>query len=239
MSPHRPHRQAFTLLEVLAAATAMAAIAGALYASLHVAFQARGTALRAIEAVRTVEGAVDLMRQDIESAVLSKGELTGPFVAQQATDAAGKNDSLIFFAVGADPEADDAMGDVRKVEYSCDEAADRSGVNLVRHVTSNLLSEKEVAPREEVICRGVRSFTLRYFDGTNWQATWDSTTVDNALPTAVEITLELQPADKNALPGAAGYRLCRTVPIPCGQGTSASGTTTTTTGGAAAGGGKP
>ena len=50
MSPHRPHRQAFTLLEVLAAATAMAAIAGALYASLHVAFQARGTALRAIEA---------------------------------------------------------------------------------------------------------------------------------------------------------------------------------------------
>lgn len=228
--PRRPHRQAFTLLEVLAAATAMAAIAGALYASLHAGFKARGSALRAVEAVRTVEAAVDVMREDIESAVLSKGELTGPWVAQQASDSTGQNDSLIFHAAATDAEVDEAMGDVRKVEYSCDEAAGGAGVNLVRHVTSNLLSEQEALPREEVLCRGVRSFTLRYFDGTNWQATWDSTTVDNALPTAVEITLELTPPAP-VRPGEAGYRLCRTVPVPCGQGIPVTTSSTTTSGG--------
>ncbi|MEI7835057.1 MAG: type II secretion system protein GspJ [Planctomycetota bacterium] len=237
MRPRRPHRQAFTLLEILAATAAMAAIAGALYGSLHVAFKARGTALRAVDTVRAVKAAVDVIREDLESALPSKGELTGTFVGQKATDLGGQNDSLIFHAVATDPEVDQAMGDVRKVEYSCDPGQAGAGLNLVRHVTSNLLSEREVAPREEVLCRRVRAFTLRYFDGTNWQATWDSTTVDNALPTAVEITLELDPADP-ASRSQAGYRLCRVVTIPCGQGVSAPGTTTTT-GGAAAGGAKP
>ena len=80
---------------------------------------------------------------------------------------------------------------------------------------------------------------MRYFDGTNWQLTWDSTTVGNALPTAVEITLELPPggetATKNTEPG---YRLCRVVSIPCGRGVSA-GTTTTTTGLSSTSGGTP
>ena len=37
---------------------------------------------------------------------------------------------------------------------------------LVRRVTTNLLSQVQVEPQEEVLCRGVRALNFRYFDGT-------------------------------------------------------------------------
>jgi hypothetical protein len=37
----------------------------------------------------------------------------------------------------------------------------------------------------------VRSFNLRYYDGLTWQDSWDSTLLDNNIPVAVEVTLEL------------------------------------------------
>jgi hypothetical protein len=43
----------------------------------------------------------------------------------------------------------------------------------------------------------VRSFNLRYFDGSTWQDSWDSTQLDNMCPTAVEVTLELQRLDRD------------------------------------------
>jgi hypothetical protein len=72
----------------------------------------------------------------------------------------------------------------------------QSGGNvLVRRVTTNLLSPSTPTYYDEVVCRGVRSFNLRYFDGSAWQDEWDSTLQDNNSPTAVEVTLELQRGD--------------------------------------------
>ena len=62
---------------------------------------------------------------------------------------------------------------------------------LVRDVTSNLLAEIQSDPQEEVLCRGVRSLNFRYFDGLTWQDSWDSTQVSNAIPSAVEMVIEL------------------------------------------------
>jgi prepilin-type N-terminal cleavage/methylation domain-containing protein len=65
---------------------------------------------------------------------------------------------------------------------------------LVRQVQRNLLADVETgeADDESVVCRGVRTFQLRYFDGTQWLDTWDSSQTGNALPMAVEVTLELE-----------------------------------------------
>jgi hypothetical protein len=38
----------------------------------------------------------------------------------------------------------------------------------------------------------VAGLTLQYFDGTNWNATWDSTGEDNELPVAVQVALTIQ-----------------------------------------------
>ncbi len=71
-------------------------------------------------------------------------------------------------------------------------------------------------PDEEVLCRNVRSFTVQYFDGTNWQDNWDSTTVGNVLPMAVAFTIELNPANpKN--PNATPLRISRVITLPCAK----------------------
>jgi len=62
---------------------------------------------------------------------------------------------------------------------------------LVRRVTTNLLSQVAVDGDEEVLCRGVRAVNFRYFDGTTWQDSWDSTQINNNIPTAVEMIVEL------------------------------------------------
>jgi hypothetical protein len=194
-----------------------AILAGSLYASLYIAFKARDTGLRSLESVRKCEAAISLLKEDIASAAGPNGLLAGPFVGQRAADLAGdQGDSLTFCATATDSEADTGMGDIRKVEFACEASDDGRGVTLVRRVTANLLSPRTVEPRQETICRGVRSFQLRYFDGSAWQDTWDSTTQGNILPVAVEVTIEVD--ETAASSGSdAGYRVCRVVPVPCGQ----------------------
>jgi hypothetical protein len=64
-------------------------------------------------------------------------------------------------------------------------------------VNSNLLADQEPDPdtEMEVLCRDVKGFNVEYFDGTDWQSSWDSTatTPANMIPVAVRITLELYP----------------------------------------------
>ena len=82
-----------------------------------------------------------------------------------------------------------------------------TGQLLVRRITTGLPGQAQspaaptatLMPGDEVICRGVRSFNLRYCDGSAWQDSWDSDTMDSMLPTAVEVTLELERADRDTV----------------------------------------
>jgi len=88
---------------------------------------------------------------------------------------------------------------------------------LVRRVTRNIppLSITQITPDEEIICRGVSSFTLQYFDGSNWNPTWDSANVeDNTVPVAVQVTLELNPP-AGAKPNATPQQFIRVFTLPC------------------------
>jgi prepilin-type N-terminal cleavage/methylation domain-containing protein len=110
--------------------------------------------------------------------------------------------------------------DIRRVEYLVEQI---DGDNcLVRRVTSNLLPDIEPDPDEEmeVLCRGVRSFNVEYFDGTDWQTSWDSTatTPANMIPIAVRITLELYLPDAhgNINPTTAAFkRVVKVVSLAC------------------------
>lgn len=213
----RDHREGFTLLEMLTATAMTAVLAGSLYASLYVAFKAKESAMRSVESPRACQVAFEMLRRDIASAVVPRGLLAGPMVGTNALDLAdGEGDTLSLHTVATDVETSFGEGDIRLVEYFCQPGEDAGGSTLVRAVTTNLLSTREVEPVQEVVCRGVRAFSLRYFDGTAWQDSWDSTTRDNVLPTAVEVTLELKepPAESQ---GQTGYRMTRVLLVPCGQ----------------------
>lgn len=218
-------RSAFTLMELILASAMVAMLSMALYMAFTTALRARDTAVRNVAPVRNAAIAAELIKQDLESVMAPTGLLAGDFVGTRQTGGASEMGSVTFFAVGADPNhADEAMSEgIRQVEIAC-----RTDVNppvLVRRITRNLLPASSAQePEEEILARDVRSFTIRYFDGSSWLDSWDSTTVNNVLPYAVEMVLELEyqrPSQENGI-----YRITRVIPLPCAKSSDS-----TTTGG--------
>ncbi|HUS48343.1 MAG TPA: type II secretion system protein GspJ [Phycisphaerae bacterium] len=222
MNNRRRQARAFTLLELLAATAMTAVLAGSLYATLHTAFKARRNATSAVEQVRKAELAVELVRADIESAVVPKGILAGAFVGETGVNEAGQpSDTLVLHCTADGAARTEGAGDIRMVEFAFESDQDGKGMILLRRVTLNLLATRVEEPTAEVLCRGVRSFDLMYYDGTSWQEDWDSGAHDNTLPLAVQATLELVAEDgTNAEEG--GYWVSRVFRLACGS-TAASG----------------
>ena len=222
MTGHNRKASAFTLLEVLVATALISILAGSLYATLRIAFKARRSAMASVEPVRKADLALGLLGEDLRSAAVPNGRLAGPFAGQDAADDRGHDsDSLAFYGTTRSPEAAEGIGDLQKVELLCEPSADGETQVLVRCVTTNLLSPTTVEPQREILCRGVYAFNLRYFDGTDWLDTWDSTTVNNVLPSAIEVTLQLND-DRPKDPNLGGYRLLQVFRLPCGPAPSAS-----------------
>jgi prepilin-type N-terminal cleavage/methylation domain-containing protein len=130
--------------------------------------------------------------------------LVGNFEGVQGQDDRGHEaDDLVFYSTADGPQHVDANGEVKEIEFAVEQTTDASGNRdhvLVRKVARNLLSEQEINPDEEVICRGVGGLTIQYYDGSQWVNTWDSTLEDNTIPAAVQITLELdRPSAEGAM----------------------------------------
>ena len=207
--------EAFTLLEMLVATAMTAVLAGSLYATLYVCFKARRTALSAVENVRKASLAVEFLGTDLRSAVVPNGILAGLFLGASAVNSFGRDsDALSFYCTAAGSDDEEGRCDLRKVEFACQEVDGGEGMVLLRRVTANLLTTTVQDPLEEVLCRDVRSFGLRYFDGMEWLDDWDSSTQDNALPLAVEVALELEVAGRPD-PAAVGYVTSCVFLIPC------------------------
>jgi hypothetical protein len=216
---------------------AMAAmLALSLYTAMRVTMKSRESANAAVDPVRTASVAIDMIQQDFESVPspppsdAPTNVLGGPFYATHQPGGHGDNDTIEFYSLGADPVVGDptqvsplAEG-VRKIQFYV--ATDGPSPTLVRRVTRNLLPASEAPFDEEVLCRDVRSFSLRYYDGTAWQEDWDSSTLDDSLPNAVAITLEL--GDVNV--DKPGQRITRVVPLACAKPLTTG--TTSVTGGA-------
>src|SRR3954451_14962748 len=191
--PRRQYRPAFTLMELSLAMGMMAMLALTLYMSLAIALRARDSAAASVGPVRAATVAADLVRQDLESLLPPRGHLPGAFIGYMDSSLpGGRSDNVEYYCVGSDAArlADSPLAEgIRKVDLLV--RTDVKPPMLVRQVYRNLLAQAEMPPEEEVLCRNVRSFSLRYFDGTLWQDQWDSTTMGDVLPTAVEMTLDI------------------------------------------------
>ena len=220
MTTTRRKASAFTLLEVLVATLLIAILAGSLYASLSIAFQARRHALADVVPSRKAALTLELLSEDLRSAMVPNGRLAGAFFGTDDQDGHGRDsDSLEFYCTTPSPEPKEGIGDIKKVDIQCEPSADGTSQVLVRLITTNLLTTQDVTPQREVLCKGVFAFNLRYFDGSDWLDTWDSTTVGNMLPRAIEVTLQLAnepPKD----PNVSGYLASQVFVLPCSVVTS-------------------
>jgi Type II secretion system (T2SS), protein J len=125
-------------------------------------------------------------------------------------------DDINFYSTTDSPQHVDANGEIKNIELTVITPQNSNDHVLVRRVTRNLLGANSVAtPDPEFICGHVDSFTVQYFNGTDWSPTWDSTTEDNTLPVAVQVTLNID-RDDAALPGGVQTTsYTRTFPLPC------------------------
>jgi len=231
----RSARSAFTLLELVVALVMVAILAESLYVTLHIAFQASASAETALAPARAANMVMEFIRQDLQNAMQpaipsNPNALVGSprFLVQgvslnSGVDAAfeGTNggnsasDDLVFFTTADSPDHLAANGEVKRVELTMDTDAAGAGHVLLRRSWRNLLALSEVQPKcdEEVLCRHVTAFHLRYFNGTNWLDTWDSTQVDNTVPAAVEVTLEFRmPGDSSV---TKPTRIVRVLGVSC------------------------
>jgi type II secretory pathway component PulJ len=191
----------------------VAVLAVSLSDSMYTAFKAVKSADAAVEPPRTASIAMDFLGQDLQNALSPGTVLVGNFEGTQSQDSRGhENDDLIFFSTSDSPQHVDANGDVKQIELTMEQTADGDWV-LVRRVIRNLLAQTPVNPDEEVLCRGVSSFTLQYSTGSQWETTWDSTQEDNTIPAAVQVALELQRPDTKGVMQTLRYT--RTFALGC------------------------
>lgn len=185
MSRTRP-ASGFTLLEIVLAMTVASMLALTLYTALRVCIIASRSASADMADIRDAGAAMDQMASDLASALPSGGELVGPFIGTSNLNA----DQADFFIVDVAPTANQAkpMAGVMRVNWSLENQS--SGVVLRRRMVRSLVANIEPPAQDEAFCRNVQALTLRYYDGTTWRTAWDSEAESDALPTAVEITLE-------------------------------------------------
>jgi prepilin-type N-terminal cleavage/methylation domain-containing protein len=199
---HRAHR-GFTLLELLiatvVAAFVLLVINGTYFGALrlHNATQARNdTELvkdRALELVqRDLEG---LMVPASAKATLPVGTFSGQFQdtptespTQELTDTRVSPD---FYTTSAAVDGWNPFSEAQVVAYFLAPATDGSTTkNLVRAVTRNLLSVQQPTTDEQILMTGVATAEFDYYDGTQWDPTWDSTAT-STLPSAIRFSLTL------------------------------------------------
>lgn len=215
---HAP--RGFTLIELVLAMGMVAILAVSLYASLKVAFDDQATATAAVEPSRTADIAMQFIRQDLQNALPPHDPsmfevppylyLAGAFQGQSSGGASGSDADLIFFSTSDAKQHAYGNGEIKRIELTTTSDANQKTC-LVRRCTANLTVQTSPPPfDEEVLCRGIDSFGLRYFDGTNWNDYWDSTQMTpNELPVAVEVTLTLDRTPK----GQSAKQLIRFVRI--------------------------
>jgi general secretion pathway protein J len=213
-------RRGFTLVELMLALMIVAVLAPILYSSLRVGFAEKAQAEQAVEPQRTASMALDWIAMDLGSALqpsTASSSLEGSFEGTDGQDDRGCDaDDLQFYGISDSPQHEFNNGEIKSIELAVVVSPEGDHV-LVRKVIRDLLSDQAPNPDVEVICRGIGGFNLRYFDGTNWTDTWDSTAEDNTLPAAVEITLTL---DRPAGPlqnhdGSKCFQFVRVVQLPC------------------------
>jgi prepilin-type N-terminal cleavage/methylation domain-containing protein len=211
----------FTLLEVLVSMMIVVILIAVMASVITVAFRQKNAAEAAIEAVRDTQAAGELIVNELSNAASptpSTQPMTGGIETDTSTLGLGNNgtagglgsisqnytpalygafygerSSVSFYTTGSEPKSA-LKGDAKWVSYSLDKDKDGNPA-LVRQVETNLLADQQSdSLPTEVLIMHVRQVIFKYWDGTQWLDSWDSTVNSDTLPYAVSIELTLDPS---------------------------------------------
>ncbi len=194
--------EGFTLVEVLVATMMGAVLLAAVNTLLYGAMRMRNHTEETIRANYPIQPALAMIKKDLMNIVPPEGTLTGTMTGEMQGGFSQRQDTLTFYSSTGDMSSADPWGYVQKIEYSLmknQNKFQRDEIDLVRSVTRNLLSTVEMTPVNFVLLRNVQMLELSYYDGEAWQTSWDSSTADPTLPTAIQVRLLYIPSyDQNS-----------------------------------------
>ena len=213
---------AFTLIELVLAMMMVAALAGTLFLNLRAAYKAQDSAKDDLEPARTADLAMEFVRDDIQNALPASNpqnftsefqKLAGTFEGTNSGGITGADGDVTFFSTSDGKLHVDGNGETKEIELTTDQPAGAISKCLVRKCLRNLTNDPLQQPDEEILCRGVISVTFTFFDGSNWNETWDSTEENNEIPAAIQMTLVLDRPTSQGVPRQ--LKFVRTFQLPC------------------------
>lgn len=187
-------RHAFTLIEVVFATMAFAVILLVMKMTLAGALSMR----KRIDSRMNWENhntiALSILKKDLENIIITGGSHAGEIYS----DNSSTSGQIEFFTTSGHISDSLPWGDIQKVRYFLGNSilsqygmntSTNLGQSLLREVTRNVAALIQNTPETMELMAGVDSLTFQFFNGVTWEATWDSTTSDPAIPLAVRATL--------------------------------------------------
>jgi general secretion pathway protein J len=197
----------FTLLELLIAVVVFSIVLAAINAVFYGALRLQNKTTSSLDESWPLRHALSLLQQDLANIVTPAGPLSGTLQTSRlggqstATTTATPNQAMLNQPGQGSPEFHTATGvidelspwaEVQKVTYYLMPSTNGSyGKELVRGVTRNLLPSLQEQPVLTPLLTGVQSIFFYYYDGNQWQDSWDSTTATTSLPKAIKVQLLL------------------------------------------------
>jgi len=222
-SPHA----GFTLVEILLASVVAVMILTAIYEVFQQATRLRDGAVARLRDTQLRTRTATIIRNDLRNALVSGG-IFASLVEGDSSNTDGLNSELpgyLKFTTTTGKDEDNALyGDVQEVEYYVVKSSGTSitsgttgAGSLVRAVTRDLLQNDQPLTQEQEILPDVTSLQVSFFDGSDWQTSWNYNTADSGadsgatstsgssgqvetLPEAIKVDVELAPATATEAP---------------------------------------
>lgn len=198
----------FTLIELLLSISIFAIVLIAANGVLFGAIRLRNKTTENLARGLALERATGILRKDIASIVAPNGTLSGSLQSDNSGLENGKGRPVspeLYINTGLINDRSN-WGDALKVAYYLRTPTNKfapQGLDLVRAVTRNLLPPTQEESEDQWIMGGVTRLDFSYYNGTQWQPTWNSTNEPTVLPTAIKVDIVLAPDSTVTGGGAA------------------------------------
>ncbi len=180
-------KNGFTLIELLAAITIALILIGAVYETLNAAIKSKEKGTLISERNQKARIILGMIREDLESASLSKATPSWSFTATTYSTGSVYKDTLKFIALNQTVDWDSTgQSDEAVILYSIDTNPNTGDIGLLKTVNRQITSPDSENLEYQMISKDINSLHFQYYDGSEWLDEWTST---DKLPKMISITI--------------------------------------------------